>query len=105
MPNKLQFTFAILIMILSVMATIFFAINNSILISMLCWTGLIAGFFMFLRWNAISYIWKCSKCENTLELSMSETVKGINIGINKKSLFCENCGKKVPFDGIAKGKI
>lgn len=102
MPNKLQFTFAIVIMILSVIATILLSINNSPISAMLCWSDLIAGFFIFLHWNATSYIWKCSKCKNTLELSMMETFKGVNIGINKKSLFCETCGKKVPYDGVTK---
>ncbi|MBI9071376.1 MAG: hypothetical protein JEY94_07240 [Melioribacteraceae bacterium] len=102
MPNKKYFIASITLLVLSVTGTFFFAVINSLLISNLCLLMLIAGAVMLIHWSTISYNWKCTKCSNIIELSMWQNIKGMNIGINEKYLFCPACNKKVPFKGIPK---
>ncbi len=102
MPKKTYFAFSISLLILSVIFSLYFALTGLLLYSGLFLLGLVVGTVLLIHWSTISYKWECSKCKDTIKLSFIENVKGVNIGMNKKNLYCNTCNKKVPFNGIKK---
>ena len=102
MPNNKYFILSIIIMILSISSTLYLAIVNEILLTYLSIAIFIIGTILLLHWSTISYNWQCSKCGNILELTMWQNFIGMNIGTNRKYLFCSECNTKVPFNGIKK---
>ena len=100
MPNKKYFISCVLIMVVSISLTLYFAIVDSIALSNITIVIFIIGTIMMIHWNTISYKWICDKCGNTRILTMWQNFKGMNIGMNEKFIHCEKCGKKVKFKGI-----
>ena len=102
MRNKNYFILSVIVLSLCSIGTIYFAIIDSISLSNLCLAGIMIGTIMLIHWSTISYNWICSKCNNNIEITMWQNFKGMNIGVNKKYLFCPKCDKKVLFKGIKK---
>lgn len=102
MSKKNYFVFSILIMLLSLFGTFYFAYNNQITLSIISILLFVIGTLMLIHWSTISYNWECSKCKNIIELNIWSNIKGMNIEINQKFLFCSKCNKKVTFNGIKK---
>jgi len=52
---------------------------------------LLIGVVMVFYWSTKYFIWKCSKCNNTFEITWKQNILGINVGVNDKMLFCPYC--------------
>jgi len=55
---------------------------------------LLIGAIMVSYWSTKYFIWKCSKCNNTFEITWKQNVLGMNMGGNDKWLFCPYCKEK-----------
>ena len=95
---------SVIILIAGLVSTFVFAIQNVPVWMFIGIAILLAGIILLVHWSTISYEWQCEECKTTIQLTMWENVKGLNVGVNKKYLFCPTCKKKVTFRGIRKTK-
>lgn len=102
MKSKFYFIPSIVILVAGLFFLFYSAIINNISLLILSIIIFVTGMLMLIHWSTISYSWKCEKCNSVIELSFWENVKGLNIGVNKKLLFCQVCNKKISFKGIRK---
>ena len=100
MPNKSYFMLSVIILIVGLVSTIVFAMQNVPVRMFIGIAILLAGIILLIHWSTISYEWQCEECKTIVQLTMWENVKGLNVGVNRKYLFCPNCKKKVTFRGI-----
>lgn len=55
--------------------------------------SLLIGIIALMKLSTKKYEWECSNCHYKFKISLKDNIKGINEGINRKSLICPNCHK------------
>lgn len=60
------------------------------------------GIIMVFYWSTKNFIWKCSKCNNTFEITWKQNLLGMNMGVNDKLLYCPYCKDKIECNGKKK---
>jgi len=63
---------------------------------------LLIGVIMLFYWSTKNFIWKCSKCNNTFEITWQQNLLGMNMGVNDKLLYCPYCKDKIECIGRKK---
>lgn len=102
MPNPVYFALAVIILIVCLVLAIIFAAINLPIMLFLSVIGLLTGIILLIHWSTISFEWQCKECKTVIQLTMWENVKGMNVGVNKKYLYCPTCRNKGTFLGIKK---
>jgi len=84
--GKLSAAFIIIGTIMTVGGTVF-----DIWITYIGVSLILIGAVMVTYWSTKYFIWKCSKCNNTFEITWQQNILGMNMGANDKMLFCPYC--------------
>ena len=63
---------------------------------------LLIGAIMVVYWSTKNFIWKCSNCNNTFEITWKQNLLGMNMGVNDKLLYCPYCKDKIDCKGKKK---
>ena len=63
---------------------------------------LFIGLIMVIYWSTKNFIWKCSNCNNTFEITWKQNLLGMNMGVNEKLLYCPYCKDKTDCKGEKK---
>ena len=95
--GKLSVGFIIIGTIMSVGGTPF-----SIWITLIGLSLLLIGCIMLFYWSTKYFIWKCSNCNNTFEITWKQNLLGMNMGVNDKLLYCPYCKDKTDCKGEKK---
>jgi len=87
--GKISACFIIIAMLISYSGVFFGFWISCIGLSML-----LIGLIMVFYWSARSFEWKCSKCNNTFDITWQQNLFSLNMGVNDKMLYCPYCKEK-----------
>lgn len=93
-PAKRTFIVGMTLFTSGISLLIFSAFVNSSIGAVISFIIFLSGIAVLNIWHTKNYNWKCGKCGVVFSISGKENLLGINGGINKKLLFCLDCGKR-----------